>query len=141
MNALVKVPFYSDTIEAAKNSDGVIYVSVKRVCESLGISFSPQRRKLQCDPLSGVIIMITPDLRGNPQETCVIGLESLPAWLFKINSNKVSHAVREKLVQYQKEAKNVLSAWFLGISSERPELAKAFTELQAKFKQSEKDKV
>ena len=47
MNTLVKVPFQGDTLLATRDSNGVVYVAVKHICESLGIAHAPQHVKLQ----------------------------------------------------------------------------------------------
>jgi hypothetical protein len=45
---VVEVPFYGDVIEAVRNTqDGAVYVSIRRVCENLGIAFQPQIEKLK----------------------------------------------------------------------------------------------
>ena len=42
------VPFYGDSIEAARDTrDGSFYVSIRRVCENLGIALSSQLEKLK----------------------------------------------------------------------------------------------
>jgi|GEM_PF-3455848 len=122
-NQLQLVSFYGDQIEAIQGRDGRIYVAVKRVCENLGIDFSRQIRKLREHAWSGMVEMSTPDLRGREQVTCVIPLDSLPMWMVTIHEGKVSPEIREKLRQYQLEARDVLAKHFLGDRAATPAVA------------------
>jgi len=60
-NKLAKIDFHGDDIIAFEETSippdrpedektGKIYASIRRMCESLGIQFSTQRRKLTSDP-------------------------------------------------------------------------------------------
>ena len=68
----------------------------------------------------------------------MIDLESLPMWLATISPTKVNAFTREKLVRYQREAKAVLSAYFLGTSADMPELAAEFAGIKARLSHVEK---
>jgi len=117
MNQLVKVPFYGDVLEATKGTDGKVLVSIRRVCESLGVDHASQWRKLtDADraPWACVVMMTTHDSGGREQEMSMIDLDGLPMWLATIEVNRVSEGVRGKLVAYQKEAARVLRDHFLG---------------------------
>ena len=87
--------------------------------------------KLQACDWSGVTIMVTPDERGRPQRLAIIDHESLPMWLVTISPSKVKPAARAKLIQYQREAKAVLSGWFLGTSVAAPALARELSEVKS----------
>ena len=112
--AFVSVPFHGDTILAIQQPDGVVVVSIKKVCESLGIDYSTQLAKLkQCEWAVMGMIPIT-DTNGRHRETSVIDLDSLPLWVVTIQPSKVAPGVREKLKAYQTEAAKVLAQYFLG---------------------------
>lgn len=107
------IPFHGDTLEAVQR-DGKVWVSVKRVCESLGIDLKSQHRKLQSCSWAVMVIMTTTAPDGQMYETSVIQLDSLPMWLATINVRKVAEDIRPKLTAYQREAAEVLRRHFLG---------------------------
>lgn len=86
------------SIDAMQLEDGRIMVSLKRVCEALGVSYPRQYRKLMECTWAGVAFMATPDERGRPQRLAMIDLESLPMWLVTIHPSKVAFGVRAKLL-------------------------------------------
>ena len=92
---------------------GKIYASIRRMCESLGIQFSTQRRKLTSDPCyeQGLrcVHMNTP---GGKQELLFLDKKYIPKWLGSISVPKVKPEIREKLLQYQLEIVEVLDNYF-----------------------------
>ena len=116
-------------IEAVQTEGGKILVSLKRVCESLGLAFQVQHRKLQNCQWACITMMVTRDTKGRRQQALMIDHESLPMWLVTISPSKVKAAARPKLLQYQREAKAVLAARFLGHSTEAPSLAAEFADV------------
>jgi hypothetical protein len=66
---VVEVPFYGDLLEAARDTqDGPVYVSIRRVCENLGIDFSGQLQKLKgCHgaTVTMIVIVAQDDKRRN----------------------------------------------------------------------------
>jgi hypothetical protein len=137
MNTLIQVPFYGDTLEAVKTKDGEVLVHFKRVCESIGVDYASQLRKMR-ERSWCVFVDLTTQLQGDQnRRVTMITLESLPMWLANINELKVAENVNSKLVRYQRDAKNVLSAWFLGISSENPMLAAAMADVKIRLTEAE----
>lgn len=112
---VAQVPFYDNSIEAVRADDGTIMVSLKRVCESLGVSMQGQHEKLSKCEWATVKIILTVAEDGKRRRLTMIDLESLPMWLATINVSKVRIAVRPKLLQYQREARAVLAAWFADV--------------------------
>lgn len=111
---LVKVPFYGDELDAVRNTQGVILVSLRRCCDNLGLDFSTQLRKLRSKSWASVVEMTT-QMPGSdqPREVTMVDLETLPGWLFSIDARKVAEHVVEKLARYQREAARVLANHFL----------------------------
>lgn len=101
-------------LEAGRDPTNKVQVVVKRVCEALGISDEPQRRKLHEAEWACTTIMVALDSRGRKQEVFCIDLDSLPMWLVTIHASKVAPEARERLVLFQREAKAVLARHFLG---------------------------
>lgn len=112
--ALVHVPFRGDTLDATRAPDGRVWVSIRRVCEALGMAPQVQLRKLQDKPWAVVTMMVMTGPDGKRYETSCLDLDSLPMWLATIDTRRVKGAAREKLVVYQKECARVLRAYFLG---------------------------
>lgn len=130
---LVKVPFHGDVIEAVKTEGGKIMVSLKRVCESLGVDVEGQRKKLAGCPWATTVMISAVADDGKRRQLAMIDHETLPMWLTTIHPSKVKASIREKLVQYQCEAKAVLAAWFLGSSADLPALAAEFAEVKTRL--------
>lgn len=115
-NEIVRVGFRGGEIEAVQLPDGSVWVSVRRVCEHLGIDPWNQQLKLKEQPWARTVIITVPDVRGHKQEAFMLHLDNLPMWLTKINRNKVSPDTQPLLDAYQKEADGVLRDYFYGRS-------------------------
>ena len=98
--------------------DNKIYISVKSVCENLGMDKNQrrtQRAKLQNDEFLKGGLKLTPlSTNGGVQETLMIELDFLPGWLFKINPARFDEELKNRLMIYQLKAKDVLAEAFLG---------------------------
>jgi hypothetical protein len=104
----VSVPGADDLM--AMQSDG-IWVALKPMCETLGISFPAQLRKLQGRSWAGVAQKATPSA-GGVQMTTVVTSQTVPLWLATIDENRVAPEARAKLIAYQREAADALDAYF-----------------------------
>lgn len=116
MSNLTKVKFYGDELEVTGTCREDLKVSVRRVCEALGLDTKSQLRKLRGKRWASVVMM-TMQGEGDtqPREFAMISLKSLTFWLGNIDANRVKEEVREKLFRYQDECVEVLAAHFLGI--------------------------
>lgn len=104
------VLFYGDDLTAVKADDGQIYVSVRHMCDALGLTVQSQTRRIQrhnvlSDGLRWVAIMTTH--RGE-QETYVLRVDLTPLWLSGIDTSRVNPEIKEKLEKFQREAAKVL---------------------------------
>lgn len=137
MTDLVKFNFRGDELDVIAEA-GEAWVSVRRVCDALGIAFSPQRTKLAHDASVSVTMIVT-QATGDDQarEIFCVSVRSLPLWLATIHPSKVSPAVRSKLVAYKREAADVLADHFIGrrsaanTSAQVDDLVEAFRRLLA----------
>jgi hypothetical protein len=103
------VEFHGDSLTAVLSEDGIIYVPVKPLCESLDIQWSAQSKRIARDPVlseiaTSVSIM---DIQGDqPQRrtmTC-LPLDYLNGWLFGVNASRLKdRETRKRLIEYQKE--------------------------------------
>ncbi|MCP4363090.1 MAG: hypothetical protein GY796_34245, partial [Chloroflexi bacterium] len=95
---------------AVRANDGQVYVSVRQMCQALGIK-RPQRQtdrikrdEVLNDGLERVPIMGT---RGR-QQTYVLRVDLAPLWLAGIEASRVSENVRDKIIRYKREVAKVL---------------------------------
>ncbi len=117
-----EVVFYEDMITAVSVEEGgkqEVYVSIRQICELLGVSYQGQIRRINDDPVlskqvKGVNITFTPSggRGGGAQETNCLPLDYLNGWLFGINANRVKKEVRERLILYQERCYKVLAEAF-----------------------------
>lgn len=124
MSALVTVDFHGDTLEAVQDPDGTIWVSIKRISDILGIDAVTQTYKLKRKAwaTTGQRPVVAED--GKIRFVSVVDLDSLPGWLFTIDSMRVACGVRDKLIRYQRECAKVLADHFYGPRPARPSIPK-----------------
>lgn len=112
-SAIQRFDFNGDIIDVTRSGDD-IFVSVRRVCESLGIDNKGQQSKLNEKEWARVELISTRDSAGRSQDTYMLHLDSLPLWLATIDASRVAEEARPKLLRYQRECARVLSDHFLG---------------------------
>ena len=105
----VSVPGAADLL--AMQEDGQVWVALKPMCDTLGIAYPTQLRKLQRRSWAGVTQRATPSA-GGIQQTTVITSETVPMWLATIDENRVAEEARPRLIAYQREAAAALDAYF-----------------------------
>jgi len=118
---LQQVQFKNDFLEVVKIAgSGAVakfnhqyWVSVKRVCENLGLQYETQFKKIKSDAESFEPQLIEVKTNGGVQKVFCIPLSKLNGWLFSINPNRVKPEVREKLIAYKKECFDVLFNHFI----------------------------
>lgn len=105
------VAFRGDQIPTVKVNDD-IYVAMKPIVESLGMTWQSQHRKLTEERYHH---MMTPlqTARGFQEMLC-LPLNKLNGWLFSVNPAKVKPEIREKLIAYQEECFEALFQYWHG---------------------------
>lgn len=104
---LMPVPFYEDTVVLVGQNNEP-FVSMKPIVENMGLAWQVQHRKL-LEKFSSVITeMVTTGADGKQYGMTCLPLRKLPAWLYSISPNKVSPALRDKIVRYQEECDDAL---------------------------------
>ena len=127
MNGLLvkDVDFCHSMIKAAQDSEGIIWVGVRWVCEGIGFTegkMKYEKKRIQEDSVlsKGGRNFILPTVGGDQEVLCLM-LDYLPLWLAKISitpkMQKETPEIADKLIQYQLKAKDVLAAAFLNKSS------------------------
>lgn len=115
----VTIDFHGDSIVAVKK-DGEVWVSIRRICECLGISLRRQQRKLESKAWATVAFMAVVAADGRKRDQFMLSLKSLPMWLATLEASRLSDAVRPKLASFQCECHEVLSTYFFSSQSEMP---------------------
>lgn len=124
-----QVDFYGDTILAILiRMDGrnLVVVPVRPICTVLGITWSPQRLRINRDEvLSTCVIKLITQVPGDTQrrEHLCLPLDYLHGWLFGITTSQVKEQYRHRITLYRRECFQVLSASF------QPNLALPDTEV------------
>lgn len=111
--AIERFDFHGDALDVARDGDRVL-VSIRRVCEALGVDTKGQLAKLHGKRWAVVemVSMTGPD--GKTYDTACLSLDSLPMWLATIEPTRVALHVRPKLDRFQVEAHDALADHFLG---------------------------
>lgn len=112
MLSVVEVPFHGEALHAVQDEAGGVWVSVRRVCEVLGVAEQSQLAKLKTKPWAVVTMIVTTASDGKNYDTSCVSLKSLPMWLATIDASRVAKRIRPKLESLQIECHDVLSAYF-----------------------------
>ena len=105
-----EVEFYGDELTAVRSNDGHIYVSLRNLCDALGVDAQAQTRRIRRQTvlergLQRVAILTTH--RGH-QKSYVLRVDLVPLFLTGISAKAVSESTRPKLERFQEEAAKVL---------------------------------
>ena len=107
------VDFHNDTLLTIEEG-GVTYVAIKPICDSLGLNWNAQRKKITNDPLlsKGCALTTLPSV-GGMQETVCLDIKRLHGWLFKIEPRRIKNEqARRKILMYQDECYETLHYHF-----------------------------
>jgi len=105
-----EVTFYDDELTAVRANDGQIYVSVRHMCNGLGLDDRSQRRRMKRHTVlkkgfsSGVIM--TPE--GVRRTSSLLRVDLVPLWLTTIDIRRTKEEIQPKLEKYQEEVAKVL---------------------------------
>ena len=123
MNDMVvkSVDLMGDTVMAAQDSDGVIWVGIRWMCQGMGMTdgqYKRQIKNIQKDLLlksSGSNLLLNKG--SGEREVFCLKLDYLPMWLAKITITEKTRTERpefaDKLLEYQLKAKDILAEAFL----------------------------
>lgn len=114
MNQLVKqVNFQDILMTACKTNNNKIFVSIKSICEGLGIDANGQMQRINRDDVlpEGMCKIHVPTLSGE-QEINMLNIEYLPFFLVGIKSSMCREEIQPKLKDFKLKAKDVLAEAF-----------------------------
>ena len=119
VNAIVPFRFYGDDIEVVKDGE-TLWISIRRICESLDIDVKTQHRKLQESGWARIVTMLVHDASNRQQDALLVDINTLPMWMATVSASRVPEHVRPKLIAYQREkAATVLANHFLKKTGQR----------------------
>lgn len=119
----VTVPFYEDNLLVQLGEDGEIYVALRPIVESLGLSWGSQFNRVKRDAVLSkkvrTLSVFVTNTQGGGQNRNVICLpkQYISGFLFGISANRIKDAAMQaKVIQFQEEAHLFLDAAFTGDS-------------------------
>jgi hypothetical protein len=114
MSNLATINFYGDEIIAFKDEKTEkVFVNIRGICETLGLSFSSQRIKLTSDPsYAEALNRVDIDTIKGERESLFLDSDYLQGWLFSIQTNRLKPEIREKHIRYKKECFKVPNDYF-----------------------------
>lgn len=121
-SSLVRVPVPGAPDLMATEFDGHRWAALKPMCETLGIDYSAQLKRIK--GRSWAVMAVTPITAsdGKSYQTTVIDSATVPMWLATIDERRVNEQCRDTLIAYQREARDALDAYFNHRSVEVPPL-------------------
>lgn len=116
-SAVIPFQFYEDTLDVVRLPDGDVGVSLRRLCEVLGLDADAQLRRLDRAAATGAFwavtaIMAATGSDGKTYHVRALPRRSIPMWLATVEASRVRADVRPKIVRYQNEAADALDAYF-----------------------------
>ncbi len=114
-NKITTVDFHGQAIIAA-TIDGKPFVPMKPICDNIGIDWKGQLERIKRHPVMNTCIRMTRiQMPGDDQnrEVVCLPLGMLNGWLFGVDVNRVKPALRDKLMDYQRECFDVLFQHFM----------------------------
>lgn len=113
-NQIATVDFHGQSIIAA-TIDGKIFVAMKPICDNIGLDWKSQHARIKRHPVLNSTACMTQVVAedGKQREMLCLPLGMLNGWLFGVDVNRVKAALREKLMDYQRECFDVLFQHFM----------------------------
>lgn len=116
------IEFQNTQIPCVIDSEGIIWVAIKPICESIGLNIDAAARSIRNEEILALVhtTQYVPDARKHTQKMICLPLDYLNGWLFSINTKLVSKEAKPNLIQYKKECYKFLFNHFFG-SKKTPE--------------------
>lgn len=107
------VDFYGDELIAVRARDGHIYVSLRHLCDALGIDTQGQARRIKRQPVLlkgyGWVDILSTQPQPQRRRSQVLRVDLVPLFLTGISTQSIGDAAsRQKLERFQDEAARVL---------------------------------
>jgi hypothetical protein len=96
------VTAFGSVVLAVRHPDGTIYLSVRDLCDIIGIRRPSQMRRLRAHAdLSQGLALFLVRTPGGPQAQEFLSLEKIPAWLLSVSTARSAPEVQSKLSYLQ----------------------------------------
>lgn len=110
--------FDGDRLDVVRLQDGDVGVTLRRLCEVVGIGLSSQLKRLnRTEALgarwAGVVTMTTTAADQKAYPMIVLPRRSIPMWAATLEAGRCAPGVRSKLLAFQDKAADALAAAFL----------------------------
>ena len=114
---VVRIQFHEDMLDVARLPDGDVGVSLRRMCEVMGLDADAQRKRLDRAAATGAVwattvVMTAVAEDGKTRDMLFLPRASIPMWAATIDARRVREDVRAKVVRYQNEAADALDRYF-----------------------------
>lgn len=111
-----EVELYGDMVTAIRADDGEIYVSLRQMCDVLGLSRQAQVRRIKrheilAEGYKGGAVLAPPSAEGRgggAQQAGVLRVDLVPLWLSGVSVKAVKLELQAKLAQLQRNAARLL---------------------------------
>ena len=115
-----EINFHGKTFLTAE-IDGEVRVSMKPVCDAIGLDWGGQHKKLLRDKIKfSYRLMSTTGKDGKTYKMFSIPLKKLEAWIFTINPNKVKPEIKHFVILMQDEIFDVIFQYYHKGKAENP---------------------
>lgn len=113
-NLIKQVDFENINMTACKTDENKIFVSIKSICEGLGIDTNAQTQRINRDDVlpEGMCKIHVPTSSGE-QEVNMLDIEYIPFFLVGIKASMCKEEIRPRLKEFKLKAKDVLAAAFV----------------------------
>jgi hypothetical protein len=107
-----QVKFYEDELTAILAHDNHVYVSIRHMCEALGIDTQGQTRRIKRNEILEAgytwVDILSTQAHSQRRRSQVLRVDLVPLFLTGISTKSVSEEARPKLKRLQQEAAKVL---------------------------------
>ena len=86
-----------------QSGDGIVYVPLKRLCESLSIDYEGQRSKVRNSDALHAELLPVPGTDGRPRKMLCLPVDAVGDWASTIDPNTMRHEVLKALRGYLEE--------------------------------------
>lgn len=96
------ITYFGGVVLAVRHPEGAIYLSIRDLCDVVGLNRSTQMRRLRGHADFGQgLALFRVQTAGGPQAQEFLALDKVPAWLLGVNSARTSAEVRTRLAYLQ----------------------------------------
>lgn len=113
---ITTIHFHGQQLAILTNENQQPMVAIKPICENIGLSWEPQRKRIMRDEvLSSVTSMMEATATdGKTYEFTCLPLDYLNGWLFGIDDKRIKKPeVRQRVLEYKRECYRVLADYWL----------------------------